>query len=129
LDDLDVAPMVAGVLTEVSVPPPAGPGFELHRHRRAVAVPVAGADFFQDRFPHDLRRGLDRHVLLHVQRLHRLLRRRRTDGFGGCGFHEWLSLLDFSLALRSARALMRSSWLVQYFSKIFTQSCTGFSSL
>src|SRR6185503_12309691 len=48
LDDLDMAPEMAGVVAEVAEPAAAGPGLELHVHGGAVGVGEAGADLVED---------------------------------------------------------------------------------
>ena len=108
LDDLDVPPEVAGVVAEVAIPPPARPRLDHHRERLAARHLPARADLLEHRLERDLDRrgdldlpgdadGLD--FLLDIA--HRHAQSSLSDLSGPA---------DRSLALRSARSLMRSSW-------------------
>src|SRR5262245_61262331 len=118
---------MAGVVAEVAIPPPAGPGLDLHLQRPAVGHQAFGAQLVQQRLEGDFdwRRDLD--LFADRKRLNRLL-------LGGESRHD-VPLLVLggvvvaAFAFRSARSLMRSSWKVQNRSKFLTQSCTGFNSL
>ena len=109
LDDLHMAPKVAGVVAEVAVPASAGPRLDYHRERLAVRH----LPFRTELVEHGLERDLDRRRDLD------LLGDAEWSGFPARHRSSTCSFLpsrnvscpaDRSFALRSARSLMRSSW-------------------
>src|SRR5947209_6881129 len=108
LDDLHVPPEVAGVITKVAIPPPTRPGLDHHREGLAAWHLPARADLLEYRLESDLERRGDLDLLMDAEGLDRLLVNARRHAY--FPLSDWSRSADCSLAVRSARALIRSSW-------------------